>query len=52
MCKTKQEFSKTLMESEINKTFSMFEPDLVVICGKSCTTFGLLPWHTRVTEFL
>lgn len=52
MCNTEEEFSDTLVEFAINKTFPMVEPDLVVICGKSCTTFGLLPWHTRVTEFL
>lgn len=52
VCRTEEEFSDTLVEFAINKTFPMVEPDLVVICGKSCTTFGLLPWHTRVTEFL
>jgi len=52
VCSTEEEFSDTLVELAINKTFPMVEPDLVVICGKSCTTFGLLPWHTRVTEFL
>jgi len=52
VCSTEEEFSDTLVEFAINKTFPMVEPDLVVICGKSCTTFGLLPWHTRVTEFL
>lgn len=51
MCRMDEEFSDTLVDTAINKTFPMVEPDLVVICGKSCTTFGLLPWHTRVTEF-
>ncbi|VVC26020.1 Decaprenyl diphosphate synthase-like [Cinara cedri] len=52
ICRTEEKFSDTLVMSAIDKTFPMVEPDLVVICGKSCTTFGLLPWHTRVTEFL
>jgi len=51
VCTTDEEFSDTLVETAINKTFPMVEPDLVIICGKSRTTFGLLPWHTRVTEF-
>lgn len=51
MCSTEEEFSDILVESAINKTFPIVKPDLVIICGESCTTFGLLPWHTRVTEF-
>jgi len=27
-------------------------PDLALIDGYICSTHGLLPWHTRTTEFL
>ncbi|XP_011139777.1 dehydrodolichyl diphosphate synthase complex subunit NUS1 [Harpegnathos saltator] len=30
----------------------MPDPDLALIYGYSCSTHGLLPWHTRTTEFL
>ncbi|XP_050531438.1 dehydrodolichyl diphosphate synthase complex subunit nus1 [Daktulosphaira vitifoliae] len=52
VCSLQEEFSDKLIESIFDKVFPLSEPDLVVICGDSCTTFGLLPWHTRVTEFL
>ena len=28
------------------------DPDLVLVCGPALSTYGLLPWHTRTTEFL
>ncbi|KAM0734306.1 Dehydrodolichyl diphosphate synthase complex subunit NUS1 [Formica fusca] len=30
----------------------MPNPDLALIYGYTCSTHGLLPWHTRTTEFL
>ncbi|XP_032691045.1 dehydrodolichyl diphosphate synthase complex subunit NUS1 [Odontomachus brunneus] len=30
----------------------MPDPDLALIYGHSCSTYGVLPWHTRTTEFL
>ncbi|KAL6257222.1 hypothetical protein P5V15_012149 [Pogonomyrmex californicus] len=30
----------------------MPDPDLALIYGYTCSTHGLLPWHTRTTEFL
>lgn len=30
----------------------MPNPDLALIYGYTCSTYGLLPWHTRTTEFL
>ena len=30
----------------------MPDPDLALIYGQTCSTHGLLPWHTRTTEFL
>ena len=28
------------------------EADLAIYCGDICSTYGFLPWHSRVTEFL
>ncbi|XP_011296904.1 dehydrodolichyl diphosphate syntase complex subunit nus1 [Fopius arisanus] len=28
------------------------DPDLAIVCGKTFSTFGVLPWHIRVTEFV
>ncbi|XP_066594547.1 dehydrodolichyl diphosphate synthase complex subunit NUS1 [Prorops nasuta] len=44
---------------EINEQFiseklmfkGMPDPDLAIILGYVCSTYGLLPWHTRTTEF-
>lgn len=30
----------------------MPDPDLALIYDYSCSTHGVLPWHTRTTEFL
>lgn len=30
----------------------MPDPDLALIYGYTCSTHGVLPWHTRTTEFL
>lgn len=27
------------------------DPDIAIIAGKTFSTFGLLPWHIRITEF-
>ncbi|XP_049807428.1 dehydrodolichyl diphosphate synthase complex subunit nus1 isoform X1 [Schistocerca nitens] len=28
------------------------EPELALYCGEVCCTYGFLPWHIRITEFL
>ncbi|XP_034253609.1 dehydrodolichyl diphosphate synthase complex subunit nus1 [Thrips palmi] len=28
------------------------EPELGIYCGDICSTYGFLPWHSRITEFL
>lgn len=28
------------------------DPDLAMYCGRTCSTFGLLPWQIRLTEFV
>lgn len=27
-------------------------PDLAIVCGRTFSTYGLLPWHIKVTEFV
>lgn len=27
------------------------DPDLAIVTGRTFSTFGLLPWHIRLTEF-
>ncbi|KAK2584827.1 hypothetical protein KPH14_007139 [Odynerus spinipes] len=50
---------KDLRVEEINERFicekmtlkGIPEPDLALIHGHICSTYGFLPWHTRTTEF-
>lgn len=42
---------------EVNKAFStkylpIPDPDLVLYSGPLCCTYGLLPWHIRLSEFI
>lgn len=51
---------KDLRIEEINERFicekmalkGIPDPDLALINGHICSTYGFLPWHTRTTEFL
>ncbi|CAH2235582.1 jg4513 [Pararge aegeria aegeria] len=45
---TAQEFSETLMHLYP----SIPDPELVLYTGPLCSTFGLLPWHIRLSEFI
>uniref|UniRef100_A0A7R9AM45 ditrans,polycis-polyprenyl diphosphate synthase [(2E,6E)-farnesyldiphosphate specific] n=1 Tax=Timema shepardi TaxID=629360 RepID=A0A7R9AM45_TIMSH len=47
-CEIDQNLIGSLIHSEVN----IPDPDLAIYCGKTCSTFGLLPWQIRVTEFL
>nr|CAD7454378.1 unnamed protein product [Timema tahoe] len=47
-CEIDQDLVGSLIQSEVN----IPDPDLAIYCGKTCSTFGLLPWQIRVTEFL
>lgn len=50
---------KVLRTEEINEKFicekmtlkGIPDPDLALIHGHVCSTYGFLPWHTRTTEF-
>lgn len=28
------------------------DPDLAIVCGHTLSTYGFLPWHIKVTEFV
>lgn len=45
---TAQEFSDKLL----NVYPVVPDPELVLYTGPLCSTFGLLPWHIRLTEFI
>lgn len=45
---TAQEFNESL----IHLYPSIPDPELVLYTGPLCSTFGLLPWHIRLTEFI
>lgn len=45
---TSEEFGKALT----TLYNSLPEPDLVLYTGPYCTTYGLLPWQIRLTEFI
>ena len=47
-----KEVDKELINNCIMKESGVPEPDLALYCGDVCSTFGFLPWHSRVTEFL
>ncbi|XP_015126286.1 dehydrodolichyl diphosphate synthase complex subunit nus1 [Diachasma alloeum] len=44
------EIDINLMDEKLR--FNFPDPDLVIICGKTFSTFGVLPWHIRITEFI
>ncbi|XP_063979569.1 dehydrodolichyl diphosphate synthase complex subunit Nus1 [Diachasmimorpha longicaudata] len=44
------EIDINLMDEKLH--FNFPDPDLAIVCGKTFSTFGLLPWHIRVTEFI
>lgn len=50
---------KTLLPDQINinqlnekfATIVSPDPDAAIYFGEVCSTYGLLPWHIRLTEF-
>lgn len=45
------EIGPELLEKKL-QLGGLADPDLAIVCGKICSTYGLLPWHIRTTEFL
>ncbi|XP_012261886.1 dehydrodolichyl diphosphate synthase complex subunit nus1 [Athalia rosae] len=46
-----EEIGPELLENKL-RLGMLPDPDLAIVCGKTCSTYGLLPWHIRTTEFL
>ncbi|KAG7199924.1 hypothetical protein KM043_014362 [Ampulex compressa] len=45
-----EEINDDLLDERFRQR-GLYEPDLVLIYGRACSTYGLLPWHTRTTAF-
>ncbi|XP_075227812.1 transport and golgi organization 14 [Lycorma delicatula] len=55
LCKTNHNSSSVtlnLLEDVLQAKIKTTDPDLAIIFGDTCSSFGFLPWHVRVTEFL
>ena len=46
------DINEQYINNELFKLCGLPDPELVVISGTIYSSFGLLPWHIRVTEFL
>lgn len=46
------DINEQLINKELFKLNGLPEPDVAVISGAICSSFGLLPWHIKVTEFM
>lgn len=46
------DIDETYIDEELYKMTGYPSPELALVCGNVCSTFGFLPWHIRVTEFL
>lgn len=44
--------NERLIDEEMHNMIGFVDPELAVICGRIQSTFGFLPWHIRLTEFL
>ncbi|XP_006622062.1 dehydrodolichyl diphosphate synthase complex subunit Nus1 [Apis dorsata] len=45
-----EEINIELLDEKLNSR-KMPDPDLGIIYGRVCSTYGVLPWQTRITEF-
>lgn len=45
-----EEISVDLLDEKLN-LWKFPDPDLAIVYSNICCTYGVLPWHTRVTEF-
>ena len=50
---TLDDITPEFIDKELRKSiWGLPDPDLVLYFGRICVTYGLLPWHIRVTEFV
>lgn len=59
LCKDAQEnkiepadIDQDKLDTMIRNQTGVPDPDFAVICGSVCSTYGLLPWQIRITEFV
>jgi dehydrodolichyl diphosphate syntase complex subunit NUS1 len=41
-----------IIDRNLQAEMDIPDPELALVCGDVCSTYGFLPWHIRVTEFL
>lgn len=46
------EITSELLDKKLLIDSELPSPDIAIVFGQTMSTYGLLPWHTRVTEFL
>lgn len=46
------EIDEEYINKELNSLMGFSDPELALVCGDICSTYGFLPWQIRVTEFL
>ncbi|XP_049782779.1 dehydrodolichyl diphosphate synthase complex subunit nus1 [Schistocerca cancellata] len=44
--------SQDVINEMLTEETGLPEPELALYCGEVCCTYGFLPWHIRITEFL
>ncbi|XP_039289093.1 dehydrodolichyl diphosphate synthase complex subunit nus1 [Nilaparvata lugens] len=48
---TASQVTQPFLEREMSQLIEAPDPDLAIVCGPACSTFGFPPWQLRVTEF-
>jgi dehydrodolichyl diphosphate syntase complex subunit NUS1 len=46
------DINQDLIDQHLRAELDIPDPELALICGDVCSTYGFLPWQIRVTEFL
>jgi dehydrodolichyl diphosphate syntase complex subunit NUS1 len=46
------DINQDIIDEHLRAELDIPDPELALICGDVCSTYGFLPWQIRVTEFL
>jgi dehydrodolichyl diphosphate syntase complex subunit NUS1 len=46
------DINQNMINRKLQAEMDIPDPELALICGDVCSTYGFLPWQIRVTEFL
>jgi dehydrodolichyl diphosphate syntase complex subunit NUS1 len=46
------DINQGVIDTKLRAEMDIPDPELALICGDVCSTYGFLPWQIRVTEFL